>query len=166
MKNTIPKIDHSNIDYKNMEMAGSSKPKVKKSEILKGFRMIYLFLCLCFFLLIIADTIDGTKIYIKYIGFWIIFFIPCVIHLIRKVIKPSQNENTITGNIIEQYNLLRQELMQQEKEWQDITFDISCVEIKWSDLLGAEQSKKDIKKINKKIDVIESAREKRSINFQ
>lgn len=78
------------IDWKKIAKdggVGSSKPKKNYKEIRKGFWLLYLFLCLVFFLGIIADIIDGTNDYIGSIKFFILFFIPCVIYLIFKEFK-------------------------------------------------------------------------------
>lgn len=66
---------------------GSSKPKKNWKEIGKGFRFLYLFICLVWFGGIIADIIDHTNYYIGNIRFFILFFIPCIIYLVIKAFK-------------------------------------------------------------------------------
>ncbi len=83
----MSKNEYDEIDWSKVPGVGTSNPKKDYKEILKGFWLVYLYLCLVFFGLIVADIIDGTNTYLGSIRFWILFFIPCVIYLIVRAFR-------------------------------------------------------------------------------
>ena len=82
----------SDVDWNKVPGVGTSNQKKAWGEILIGLWYFYMFLCLTFFLSIIADIVDGTGEYLESIQFWILFFIPCIVYLVIKAFKLFGNK--------------------------------------------------------------------------